>query len=317
MVNADKATYKDRKLDFKTRKILSESAQEVANKYNMAVQFQLIGLTLKAAYLFLTAGEDDDEEDIMRRGEEIEGNMRFLINTRNQLQADTEKWTNLAMIGDTYGTVVQAQFMMDSYRKIIQSPYRYMKGDISADEAAFNMAEGTLGPTLGIPKQALNIVNPGREMFSDKTIYSYSQKSWLDEYLLSSHLTGEAKFANLVGMHRKKARKALAPIYRKKVREAIERTEEKDFSKMEDIVSRHIDEKLRRSGARVNKKKGITNEVIYNNVDWKEVVRSAKDEEVNLSILSPKPKKKTTSTRGGARSTGRSSGRSTGRKTER
>lgn len=278
----EEASYKNRNLNFKERQLISESAQEVANKYNMAFQFMITGLVLKALYTMVTASPGDDEEDKMKKLEGIEGTLKFLTNTKNQLTSDMEKWTSPSKVKDTYDQIILLRFVLDSYNKVIQAPQKFEEGKISEEEMYYNMVEGASGPLLGTPKQLLKIFHPNKKMYSDDRIYDNDSKTWADDYLLNSHLTGEAKFKPLVGQERKKLRLQLESVYRKKLRTEFDKQGRSDYENMDDIIKQNIDSKLRDNNTYVDKTRN--NEDIYKNTDWNAILKSAEKDEVTTTL---------------------------------
>lgn len=293
--NRNKATYKDRNLDFKTRQLISESAQEVANKYNMSIQFMITGLVLKALYTLATSEEGDDEEDKLKKLEAIEGTLKFLINTKNNLTSDIEKWTNPSKIKDTYDEVILLRFVIDSYNKVLEAPKRYNEGKISEEEMYYNIAEGVSGPLFGTPRNLLRVFHPNRKMFSDQRIFDNDSKTWMDDYLINSHLTGEPKYKSINEKQRRKARLELEGIYRKKLREEFDRTGRTDYHNMDEIVKKNVTEHLKRN--KTYSSGNRTNQSIYENTNWKEVINSAKDTDVKTNFKKPKKTSKRTNSK--------------------
>lgn len=276
------ATYKNRNLDLKTRRLISESAQEVANKFNMSIQFMIIGLTMKAAYTLMFTAPGDDEEEKMKKLESIEGTLKFMMNIKNSLTSDIEKWTNINSMMDTYDQVILLKFAVDSWNKVIEAPIKYNEGKISEEEMYYNITEGITGPIFGVPRNLLKLAHPTKSMFSDDRVYDNASKTWADDYLLNSHIKGEPKYKKLVQADRKKARLELEGVYRKKLREEFEKAGRTDFHNMDAIVKDNISNLFEKNN--VYSKKGRSNEVIYKRTDWSDIINQAKDGKVKMSV---------------------------------
>lgn len=288
--NRNEATYKDRNLDLKTRRLISESAQEVANKFNMSIQFMIAGLVLKAAYTLMFTAPGDDEEEKMKKLENIEGTLKFLINTKNNLTSDIEKWTNVSSMMDTYDQVILLKFAVDSWTKVIEAPMKYNEGKISEEEMYYNITEGITGPVFGVPRNALKLVHPSKSLFSDNRIYDNASKTWADDYLLNSHIKGEPKYKKLVNSERNKIRLELEGIYRKKLREEFDKAGRSDYHNMDDIIKTNISNLFEKN--KVYAKDGRSNEAIYKKTDWSSIIDQAKSGKVSTSAKKKSSSKK-------------------------
>lgn len=276
-LNFTEEAYKDRNLTLKERRLISESAQEVADGMNMVIQFMIVGLTLKGLWLLMSGAAGDDEDEKMAKMERIEGTLKFLINTRNQMLEDLSRWTSHTGAVDTFSQVILLRFIEDIRKKMFLSMQKYQEGNISGEELAYLQLEGA-SSLVGFPRQILKMTQG--KFFSDERIYDNTQKTWLDSYLLDSHLTGEAKYEKIVNLERRKARLELEKIYRKKTREEFKKLGRDDFHNMEEIVKRNVRRHLTKSGTYKKGKRNYEN--IYNSVDWKEIINKAKEDKVIL-----------------------------------
>src|SRR5690606_25486927 len=141
--------------------------------------------------------------------------------------------------------VILLRFIEDIRNKMFLSWKKYQDGNISSEELAYLRLEGAAS-LVGFPRQILKMTQG--KFFSDERIYDNTQKTWLDSYLLDSHLTGEAKYEKIVTLERRKARLELEKIYRKKTREEFDKLGRDDFHNMEEIVKRNVRRHLTKSG---------------------------------------------------------------------
>ena len=273
------ATYKNRNTDLKTRQLISESAQEVANKYNMAIQFAITGLVLKGLYTLASgiAGDDDEEKEARLQG--LEQKLNYLINIKNSVSADMEKWTDPAKLKDTYDQVILLDFLMRSWDNFVKAPTQVANGDISEEEMYYKMFQSISGPVFGMPRKVLEVADPGKSMFSDKRIYDNASKNFIDTWLIDSNLEGEEYYKRQVNRERARTRKKVESIIKKRLRDEFEAQGREDFYKIDDLIKPNIDKLYKETDTKYNKKKN-NYQKLHENADWDYVKNRSK--EMNL-----------------------------------
>lgn len=276
------------------RKKISESAQELSDKYNLYIQFAITGLLLKGMYLLLTGAWDDDEEEQMKKLAEIEGNLKFLINQRNQMTAEIEKWTNPMAIKELHEEVVLARFIDQSIKKVIESSEKYESGKISQSQMVFEQVAGVTGPVLGVPRQAIDFVNPEKDMFASNRVFDTSSMTVFDRYLLNSLKTGEKKYETLLNGKKDKVKFVITKKYEKRIREEFKKTGRTDYHNIKDLVKENIKENFETNKLYKKRGKGSYKD-IYENADWQKVEDDANTSPLILNTKSKKSKSKSSS----------------------
>ena len=88
----------------KERALLSECAQEIATKFQNYTTYTLLSLLAKFAFLAMVGGDDDEDETaIQRKIKEmvnIENVVNALLNDRNQMMSDINRYTNPSQFYD-------------------------------------------------------------------------------------------------------------------------------------------------------------------------------------------------------------------------
>lgn len=109
-------------LTSKERTLLSENAQEIAQRVNLILSTALI-LTVMKAIVALISGDDDDEyEENMKK---IEGTMNLVLNTANTLNSQLNEMNNpvtfLSNVSkiSLFGTLENAQKSIETIEKVI------------------------------------------------------------------------------------------------------------------------------------------------------------------------------------------------------
>lgn len=283
-VGADKEAWKHRNISWKERQIMSESVQEMADKYTTYAQFTLAGLLLKGSIYMLAllnAGDDEDEKKEMywKLLEEHEGKFKMLINTRNNIIGDTEKWTNPWAMRDAYSKIILAQFIKESIDKVTDSQQKVEDGNISQEQAYYQMAQGAGGLFFGVPKQVLLAGEqlfaedgPKRNLVSDDRIFDNSKTNVIDKWLLSGHLEGEEKYKPLVESKRKKLRKDLESVFKKRLRENDVDPSSDEGKK---ILKKNIDQVVKDYEITTGNNKR-SNEEIWENTNWDDITKDVK-----------------------------------------
>ena len=280
--------WKNRSTSLKSRKMMSESAQEVADKITTYVQFGIAIQALKGmVYLLamMNAGDDEDKlkEEYLAKLEKIEGNIKFLINTRDNLALEGEKWSSPGMLADTYDQLVFGTFLSKAHTTLTETQEKIDDGTVSEFDGNYKMMVAA-GGLVGVPKKFMEMGYWGlsydhkNPILEHDRIYKAKAKSPFDDWLLNGHKEGEARYEPQLQKARKKLRKDLQPVVVKQLRDAgID-------DPNNDLIKKNIDKILKSNGALKSNKKGRkkTSQEMLENVDWEGILESTRDGENSL-----------------------------------
>lgn len=101
-----KLVYSQENLTIEERNLLSESAQDVANKFYVYASYLAMMGTMKLLWLVSMMGADDDDEERLFKIKQIDGALNKLQNIRENINTDTEKFTNPYMFKDAVTSMV-------------------------------------------------------------------------------------------------------------------------------------------------------------------------------------------------------------------
>lgn len=269
----------NRGISEKDRMIMSESAQEVADKLNMSFQFLVAGFALKALYYLLNVDDDDDEETVVKKMKEMDDNMNYVINLKNSMTSDIEQWTNPVAFTDVVSSGIYYNFIKRGVGDMATAYSKYDDNRLTSDEAMFKFYDGASGLFLGTPRQANKMV---RSLYSDQVdylsndrIYDNNQLNRFDKWLLSSHLKGEAYYKDKIRIERGKARDEIERTFRGSIRREWEKEGRTDFYNLDEEVSKKTTKFLRSNDAY---KGNGTDEELYNTIDWEKLIEKAQNE---------------------------------------
>lgn len=268
--------------------MMSESAQEVADKITTYVQFGIAIQALKGmVYLLamMNAGDDEDKlkEEYLAKLEKIEGNIKFLINTRDNLALEGEKWTSPGMLTDIYDQLVFGTFLSKAHTTLTETQEKIDDGTVSEFDGNYKMMVAA-GGLVGVPKKFMEMGYWGlsydhkNPILEHDRIYKAKAKSPFDDWLLNGHKEGEARYEPQLQKARKKLRKDLQPVVVKQLRDAgID-------DPNNDLIKKNIDKILKSNGALKSNKKGRkkTSQEMLENVDWEGILESTRDGENSL-----------------------------------
>ena len=131
----------------KERTLLSENAQEIAQRVNLILSTALI-LTVMKAIVALISGDDDDDDDddeYKENMKKIEGTMNLVLNTANTLNSQLNEMNNtVAFLSNVskialFGTLENAQKSIETIEKVIDGEKDFSEA-ISPIMKSFNPA---------------------------------------------------------------------------------------------------------------------------------------------------------------------------------
>lgn len=260
-----------RNTDLETRRLISESAQEVADKFSMMFHFTVAGLTLKALAILSTAGLSDEEKE--KQLDNLEVYFNYLINTRDSLTEEMEKWTSLSTMIDSHSQIILYRYISDTLNKTQKAFEKYEVGDISGGKLAYQTIESISDLIIGAPRQLLRLGDESYTMFGHNRVYSPGGVNLVDNFMKKGHKSPEAKYQDVVRRETKKLRRELTPLYRKKVRAILEE-QGKNMIMLDEFTDKAVTKRLRDLG--VYKTNKNTYRGIAETTNWRGIVEATK-----------------------------------------
>lgn len=167
-----KFIYQQENLTQEERNILSESAQEVANKFMTYATFLTTAILLKSIYIIAVMGSDDDDEERLYKLKQLDGALNALQNIRENINEDIERYSNPAMFADaamanvflknTFGWAADIQKVFEQYNK----------GTKDFGDVAFHFMKA---PVIATPRNISKIVLTDQSiesLVSDPMVYN-------------------------------------------------------------------------------------------------------------------------------------------------
>ena len=175
-----------RGLTERDRKQLSENAQELASKFSIYTGSFLMSLALKSLYLMLKGPDDDEDEEVfLDKIVNVEKSMNAVINSRNSLISEIDKYTNPSAFKDDLTVMIFLQSLNNSYRYFKNIDKEQDKdGLVVATNIAKNLPIQTV-----LSNQVLKGINPERAIFEDERVYMTTDE--LDNKILKRGLKGQ------------------------------------------------------------------------------------------------------------------------------
>lgn len=146
------------------RRILSESAQEVANKFLTYSTFFISALVLKGAYLLFMMGSDDDDEERLHKLKDIEGSLNALQNIRENINSDIERFSNPALFADSFMGNVFLSNTIGWASDILKTYDQYNRGTKNEGDVAFQLMKNPFSP---IPR------NVSKTLLTDQSVAAF------------------------------------------------------------------------------------------------------------------------------------------------
>lgn len=192
-----------RNLTLKERLLLSESAQDISSKFLSYAKYTLWALLAKAAWLSFKSmadWDDDDEEEnksrlrkITEQVVDIEGYITALINDRNILMSENDKFSNPAVFIDEAAAVSYARTVSRNYDFIVKDLSKWADGEKEWDS---DMTSKALISSVFVVKPnhlVKSVLSSDKGMFTDNRVYS--GKSKLDKKIFDLEFKESEKSA--------------------------------------------------------------------------------------------------------------------------
>lgn len=271
----------------KDRAIISESAQEVADKMNTMIRFGIMGVTLKYMMMALLTDDDDDPKEVATKMKHYEGYLNYLINMRTSMTTEIDQWTDPTKVMNILESQIFLNYLKRGYINTSKSIERFEEGSISGGEFVIDMTTSVGGLSVGFPSK---IGKLSENLFTDKytgsekilrnfsadRVYDTSEETWFDDYLKDFHLTGEEYHKHRYTKKRKKVRNALESTFRKKIISYWKKqgTFKKNSYKLDATTSKMLSKFLRNEGANANK---YSYKSLDENLDWDRIIEKAEN----------------------------------------
>lgn len=167
-----KFVYQQENLTETERKILSESAQEVANKFMTYATFLTTAIILKSLYLLAVMGSDDDDEERLFKLKQLDGALNALQNIRENINEDIERYSNPSMFADAAMANVFLKNTVGWAADIQKVFEQYTKGTKDGSDVAFHFMKA---PVVTVPRNVskMLLTDQGIEsLITDPTVYN-------------------------------------------------------------------------------------------------------------------------------------------------
>lgn len=272
-----------RNLSEKERNIISENAQQIADKLSSMFRYMMIGTVAKAMYTLASAKAGDDEEEFLKKMEKFEGYLKFLINKQHQTQKELEAMTNPASLAETIQTRVFLDWLSRNSEGLSKMK-DFANGDKNFEDVLPDVLGATLKLSLGIPNTALKVL-AGENIFKSRQVYDTENLNFMNNYLLESHLPEAEKSQNHVESYKRKLTKGVTKYLKADLEEQLEETGTRlSDSEKERVIRKAVADIMEKEELRFEDK---------NSVDWisldekeknlAEDIYKYKDYRVNLS----------------------------------
>ncbi len=205
---------KKRNLTQEERLILSESAQDVASKMFVWSTFTLSALLLQGLWALASATfgwDDDDEETVIGKFIDIEGKINALINDRNTLLSEIDKFSDPSAFQD--------EAISMSFFKTVNRARKFWLGTVpdvvmGEEEMSKDFAYKAIVNTLGVAKPnhlMKSILTDDKGMFSDNR--TYEAKGVVDKFIYNNVKPTEKSANSQIREHRKKIKMEFESSY--------------------------------------------------------------------------------------------------------
>lgn len=297
-----------RNLSEKERAIISENAQQIADKMSSMFRYLMIGAATKFMYVLATVGPDDDEEEKLKQLEKLEGFINFLINKSHQTRKELETMTNPSSLVDTLRTRVFLDWLTKTMEEIA-SIKDVKSGDKTFDEVMPNFLGGIAKATLGVPKTAVDVILKGKNPFSNDKIYDGDSVSALDKKLVDSYKPEEQVQQEDVEKKTRKISKNIGKYLRANLEDKLESEGiELSEDQKDKIVNANRDKIMKTEKLRFKDKSKVNWSEVGEDLDVFEVSSRYRDYDIDINLKGNSPRK-ASSSRGSSRSSSRSSKR--------
>lgn len=271
-----------RNLTAKERKILSESAQDVASKAfiyaNAAIGFSILRLVVKLLDLSFGWDEDDeeDEKSLFRKAVEYVFNTEDYINTVindvNTLTGETEKFTNPSVFLDEVFSQSFARTLDRGGKFVARTARDVSAGEFDADgEFYYKLLSNT--PFLPVSNHMLkSVLSEDKGVFKDNMVYDGSTP--MDRMIFRNNREGEKNAKAELRSRRKQIRTGHYGFDR-----VMNRRVRRDFPNMsKEQRKKKVDQLYRQYFKSTYKKPGRTYRETLENVNWKQLETYYRDD---------------------------------------
>ncbi len=158
------------------RNLISGSAQELAQKFGMFFGSAIATTLLTGVYIMLQPGDDEEKKLKMQ---ELEAELNAIINSKNSMYSDVEKFTNPISFFDASTTFVYFNMLKSKWNKFNKAIEDYGDNKLETKDFSIEMLN-SIGFIGGIPKAVNEIIDPSLLTQAPK---AYQGKDWFDKYL--------------------------------------------------------------------------------------------------------------------------------------
>lgn len=117
----------------KDRAMLSENAQEIAQRVNLILGSMLIITALKALVMLVSGDDDEEYEENLKS---VEGVMNLVLNTANTLNSQLDEMNNPKLLLENVGKIMMFQ-TLDNANRIFNELEKVMKEDADPSKLAY------------------------------------------------------------------------------------------------------------------------------------------------------------------------------------
>jgi len=233
----------------KDRDILSASAQELSQKMGMFIGSAMTSLILSGIYTLLAV--DDDDEEKKQKMASLEVKLNTLINLKNSLYADIEKYTNPNIFADNSTTLIYFTMLQRNWNKLNKTIDDYGTDKIEEGELTSELSK-SLGFLVGLPKAVNEITEPGTLINSERV---YEEGDWFDELIDNKTKPAEQNYKEATQELREPMRNKLVNQIRDAYRDSDKEMSEETIKELATAWLRQHD---------LTKDKGETYESLFN-----------------------------------------------------
>lgn len=262
-INANKSSIVG--MSYEDRVVLSESAQEVADKINVYVQFGLVQASMIGMIALINfLNGDDDEDSFYQIMEQCENNMKWLMNTRNACISVTSPMADPSEIASTFSTTAYIPIMSNFAKK-----YFEVDEGNSWQDTGVTQAKAIASIGAGVPLQFMNAIDSKQKYFDDDRVYQPKYQTFIDELVLGMTQPEDKQYKSLI----EKRKKPLREKYASKFMSAMKQRNEQVNGGM---TNAEIKEAASKRITRIFKDAGVTAgkgeyKNLWDNVDWGEM----------------------------------------------
>lgn len=210
----------------KERNIISASAEELAQKMGLFLGSAISSLILAGIYSMLASGGDDEEKK--NRMKQLEGKLNTIINLKNSLYSDIEKYTNPLAFKDAASTLIYFRMIERNWGKMNKAIDSYAIDKIQEGELTLELTKA-LGFLVGLPKAVTESTDPGSLINTDRI---YSKGDWFDELIDDKTKPAELNYKEITADLREPIRNKLKNQIRDSYNDAGKEISEDAISKL-------------------------------------------------------------------------------------